>query len=104
MVVNFRTRGISQGTHKLTRTPTLKKKYLEIVWHQFNRVFKNLKFFYYQIKLLFLVFLLFWYASSKINKKYYLNIFFNKKKHAETQYLPPSKYNNLDSFFFLIIV
>jgi hypothetical protein len=26
MVVNFRTRGISRGTHKLARTPTLIKK------------------------------------------------------------------------------
>ena len=26
MVVNFRTRGISRGTRKLTRTPTLTKK------------------------------------------------------------------------------
>jgi hypothetical protein len=26
MVVNFKARKISRGTHKLTRTPTLKKK------------------------------------------------------------------------------
>ena len=26
IVVNFRTRGISRGTHKLTQTPTLNKK------------------------------------------------------------------------------